>query len=81
MPISVDSLPVAGHFKRGKYVPAHTHLCITYLFEASEKEEIHIREEENSNIAWMTFDEIMRKSAEPQMISVYKKIVEKLKNY
>lgn len=81
MPISVDSLPVAGHFKRGKYVPAHTHLCITYLFEASEKEEIHIREEENSNIAWMTFDEIMHKSAEPQMISVYKKIVEKLKKY
>ena len=79
MPISVEILPVKGHVKRGKYVSAHVHLNITYLFEADEKENIQILEEENSNIGWLTFNELIEKADEPHMLPIYKKIVEKIK--
>ena len=79
MPISVEILPVKSHVRKGKYVPAHQHFNITYLFEADENDEIHILEDENSNIGWLTFDELISKSDEPYMIPVYEKIVEKIK--
>ena len=59
--------------------PAHQHLNITYLFEADENDAIHILEDENSNIGWLTFNELISKSDEPYMIPVYEKIVEKIK--
>ena len=65
--------------ERGKYVSAHTHLNVTFLLEADENETIHILEGENSNIGWLTFDELLEKSDEPYMIPVYKKIIEKIK--
>jgi len=77
-PISVEILPVKSHMRKGKYVPAHQHLNITYLFEADENDTIHILEDENSNIGWLTFDELISKSDEPYMIPSYKKIVEKI---
>ncbi len=79
-PISIDSVPVLGHFKRGKYVPAHIHLNVTYLFEADEEDEIKIKPDENSDIAWLTFDELISKSTELYMIPIYKKIIEKIEN-
>lgn len=79
MPISVEILPVKGHVKRGKYVSGHLHFNVTYLFEANENDSIKIREGENSNVGWLTFDELIEKSREPYMIPVYKKIIEKIK--
>ena len=78
-PISVEILPVKGHVKRGKYISAHSHLNVTYLFEADEKEPICNHEEENSNIGWLTFDELINKADEPHMLPIYKKIIEKVK--
>lgn len=78
-PISVEILPVSSHIKRGKYVASHTHLNVTYLFEADENQLIHIKEDENSGIAWITFDELLSKSTEPYMIPAYKKIIERIK--
>ena len=77
-PIAVDSLPVKGHVKRGKYVPAHIHLNVTYLLEADENELIKIKEDENSNIAWLSFDELIERCTEEHMIPVYKKIVKRI---
>lgn len=79
-PISVEILPVKSHIRKGKYVPAHQHLNVTYLLEADEHDEIHIQEDENSNIGWLTFDELISRSDEPYMIPVYEKIVEKIKS-
>lgn len=79
-PISVEILPISSHYRKGKYVAAHQHLNVTYLFEADENEEIHILEDENSNIGWLTFDELINeKSTEPYMLPVYTKIVERIK--
>lgn len=77
-PISIEILPVISHVRKGKFVSAHTHLNITYLFEADENETIHILEDENSNIGWLTFDELIEKSSEPYMIPSYKKIIERI---
>ena len=79
-PIAIDSLPVASHIKRGKFIPAHTHLSFAYLFEADENEVIKIKEDENSNIAWLTFDELLNKSKEPHMVKVFNKIIERINN-
>lgn len=79
-PISIESIPVLGHIKRGKYVPAHIHLNVTYLFEASEEAELKIKPDENSNVAWLTFDELLEKSTENYMKPIYKKIMERIKN-
>lgn len=78
-PISIESVPVLGHVKRGKYVPAHIHLNVTYLFEADEGEPLKMKPDENSGVAWLTFDELIKKSSERYMIPVYKKIVERIK--
>lgn len=78
-PISVEILPVKSHYRRGKYVAAHQHLNVTYLFEADENESIHVLEDENSNVGWLTFDELISKSDEPYMIPVYEKIIDKIK--
>ena len=78
-PIAIDVLPVHSHIKHGKFVNAHTHLNVTYLFEADENNYIHIQEDENSNIAWLTFDELLEKCTEEHMKPVYKKLINVLK--
>ena len=77
-PISVEILPVKGHIKRGEYVSAHMHLNVTYLLEADESESISILEDENSNIGWLTFDELLQKTTEPHMLPIYEKIIKKI---
>mgnify|MGYP001110260149 CR=1 FL=1 len=79
IPISLESVPVLGHIKRGKYVPAHIHLNVTYLLEADETELIETKPDENSGVEWLTFDELLNKATEIYMIPVYKKIIEKIK--
>lgn len=79
IPISLESVPVLGHIKRGKYVPAHIHLNVTYLLEADENKLIETKPDENSGVEWLTFDELLNKATEIYMIPVYKKIIEKIK--
>jgi 8-oxo-dGTP pyrophosphatase MutT (NUDIX family) len=79
-PISVEILPVKSHVRKGKFVSGHLHLNITYLFEANENDSVKILEDENSNIGWLTFEELVSRSDEAYMIPVYEKIIEKIKN-
>lgn len=77
--MSIDSLPVAGHVKRGKYVNAHIHLSVAYIFEADENEEIKIKPDENSNVKWQDINKVVELSTEPHMKAVYKKLIDKVK--
>ena len=70
IPISLESVPVLWHIKRGKYVPAHIHLNVTYLLEADENELIETKPDENSGVEWLTFDELLNKATEIYMIPV-----------
>lgn len=73
--VAVDVLPVWGHVKRGRYITSHLHLNLSYLFEAEEKEILHIKEDENSQVAWMPVSEVKTKVTEPDMIHVYEKLI------
>lgn len=76
---SIEILTVDGHVKRGSYVPSHLHLNVTYLLEADEKEALHIKQDENSGVAWFFLEEALEKSSEPWMIQwVYRKLNKKL---
>lgn len=77
--VAIDTLPVAGHVKRGKYVASHTHLSVAYVFEADENDQIRIKEDENSNVAWQDIDKAVELSTEPHMKPVYTKIIDKVK--
>ena len=63
--LSLEILTVDGHEKKGQYVPSHLHLNITYLIEADDREATHIREGENTGVAWFGIDEAVAASSEP----------------
>ena len=77
---SLELMTVNGHEKRGKYVGSHIHLNVTYLLEADENEEIHIKEDENSGVKWIPINEFLNKSSEIWVKDrVYAKILDKMK--
>lgn len=78
---SIEIVTVNPHIKRGKFVSAHLHVNVTFLLEADENEDLHIKEDENSNVGWFTLEEAIEASTEPHMRIVYKKLNEKLKKY
>ena len=75
---SLEILTVAGHIKRGKYVPSHLHFNITYLAEADENQELSVNEDENKGVKWFAFEEAFKYSSEPWMVeNIYKKLANK----
>ena len=77
---SLESLTVNGHVKKGRYVPSHLHLNVTYLAEAGEQEALTVNSAENQAVKWWSFEDALRVPNEPWMIThVYKKLVEKCK--
>lgn len=79
---SLEVLTVDGHVKRGEYLSSHLHLNLTYLLEASEEDELVIKEDENKDVKWFTLDEALKASTEPWFVNhIYKKLNDKLKIY
>ena len=77
---SLELITVNGHEKRGKYVGSHIHLNVTYLLEADEKEELHIKEDENSGVKWVSIDKVLEVTNEKWVRDrVYAKIIDKMK--
>ncbi|MDD7483624.1 MAG: NUDIX hydrolase, partial [Clostridia bacterium] len=75
---SVEILPVFGHEKRGRYVPSHLHMNVTYLLRADERDVLHPCEGENSGVRWFTPQEALTASTEKWMTErIYRKLVEK----
>ncbi len=75
---SLEVLTVDGHIKKGKYVPSHLHLNVTYLAEADENEELAVKEDENKGVKWFANAEALRESTEPWFVeNIYKKLIEK----
>ena len=75
--ISLDILTVKGHYKRGEYVSAHLHLSAAYVLIAQEHEELTVKPDENSGVAWIAVEEMDKMSNEPEMIPVYQKLYER----
>lgn len=76
---SLEIICVNGHIKRGKYVPSHVHLNLTFLLEVDENEVLIKKEDENSGVKWIDIDDVKNVSNEEWMVNnVYTKLVEKL---
>ena len=79
---SMEILTVDGHEKRGKYVPSHLHLNLTYLLEAREGDALSMKADENSGVAWFGLEEAVKASTEPWFKErVYGKLNEKLRRW
>ena len=77
---SLEVLPVSGHEKKGKYVPSHLHLNITYLAEANENEDLTVNVDENKGVKWFAFDEALQASKEEWFVDrIYKKLIKKVR--
>lgn len=77
---SLEVLTVDGHVKNGCYLSSHMHMNVTYLLEADDNEQVHIREDENSGVQWFYLEDALRASSEPWFVQhIYKKLNEKLK--
>ena len=77
---SLEVLTVDGHEKRGRYVPSHLHLNVTYLLRADDTAPIRPKSDENTAVQWFTLEDALKNCAEPWMVRrVYGKLNEKLK--
>lgn len=74
--ISAD--PIIGHVKRGKYVPAHTHLGVIYLMEADDKVPLKYREEESQGVKWISLDEAVGNDIVDFAKPIHKRLIKKL---
>ena len=76
---SLEILTVDGHEKRGRYVPYHLHLNVTYLLIADEDDVLRIKPDENSGVKWFTPKGAVEASSEPWFRThIYTKLNEKL---
>lgn len=76
--LSLETLAVNGHMRKGIWVPSHLHFNLTFLAEAEECDELRIQEDENSAVKWWTFEEALKVSKEQWMIdNIYKKLIER----
>jgi len=76
---ALDIIPVWPHKKKGEPVSAHLHLNVTYLLLADESEELFIKADENSAVKWILLDEVEAYCSEPQMMPIYNKLINKIK--
>lgn len=76
--ISLETLTVDGHMRKGVWVPSHLHFNVTYLAEADEDEILIVQEDENSAVQWWSFEDALKVSTEPWMVeNIYKKLIER----
>ena len=74
----INILTVFPHYKRGKYVNAHLHFDVEYLFEADEEAILCVKPDENSGVGWIPIEEINERVSEEHMKPIYAVLNEKL---
>ena len=57
--------------KKGNYVSSHLHLNITYLLEADSEEQVSVKADENSGVAWFSPEDALEKSTEPWLWNIF----------
>lgn len=79
--MSLDILPVWGHTKNGEYVSAHLHLNAAYVLIADEDDLLQVNHDETEGVKWIDADSIEENCDEPELVVVYKKLIEAAKKY
>ena len=75
---AIQSLPVKGHVKRGKYVSAHIHFDVVYLLEADDKIPLVYREDESKGVKWINFEEATNETMCDFIRPIHEKLIRKL---
>ena len=75
---AIQTAPVKGHIKRGKYVSAHLHFDVLYIMEADDKIPLVYREDESKGVKWISFEEATNETICDFIRPIHKKIIEKL---
>lgn len=76
---TIQSAPVKGHIKSGKYVSSHIHFDVLYLMEADDRIPLKYKENESKGVKWISFEEADDKTMCDFIRPIHKKIIEKLK--
>jgi 8-oxo-dGTP pyrophosphatase MutT (NUDIX family) len=74
---AIQTAPVIGHIKHGKYVSAHIHLDVLYLMEADDTIPLAYREDESKGVKWIPLEEA-EKDVCDFMVPVHHKLIKKL---
>lgn len=77
-PVSMEILHVVHHMKKGKFVPSHVHLNLTYALEADDALAIRNQPGENSRVGWLNIADLPQLISEPTMIPIYHKILSRI---
>ena len=75
---AIQTLPVKGHVKRGKYVSTHIHFDVVYLLEADDKIPLVYREEESKGVKWIPFNEATDETMCDFIWPIHEKLIRKL---
>jgi 8-oxo-dGTP pyrophosphatase MutT (NUDIX family) len=78
---AIQAAPVKGHIKNGKYVPAHIHYDVLFVFKAKKEDmnKIRILANENKSVEWWDIcDTFTNPNVVGWAIPVNRKIVQKL---
>lgn len=74
---SLEILPVWAHVRRGEQVGSHLHLNLSYLFEADDSLPLRAAQEENNAVDWVRIDALSKAVSEPEMIPIYRRLLER----
>ena len=77
-PLSLEILAVQPHEKRGRFVPAHLHLNLTYLLEADPAQALACKPDENSGVRWFSPWDAVQAASEAFMRPIYRKLIERV---
>jgi len=77
---SIQSAPVKGHIKNGKYVSAHLHLDVVYLMEADDKIPLVYKDDESKGVKWVSFEDATDETMCDFIRPIHKKLIKKLIN-
>ena len=78
-PVSIESLCVNSHIKKGRFVASHIHMNVTYLLEADPATPLQSRPGENSAVRWFSPEDAVAASTEVWIRErIYQKLNERL---
>lgn len=77
---AIQSAPVKGHIKSGKYVSSHIHFDVLYLMEADDRSPLKYKENESKGVKWISLEDADDKTMCDFIRPIHKKIIEKLKS-
>jgi len=77
---AIQSAPVNGHVKRGKYVSAHIHFDVLYLLEADDNVELSFRPDESKGVKWIYLKDATNNDIVDFARENIKKIIQKFKD-